>query len=53
MWSIDEKTSSVSPSEFKKTVGAFAPRFKGFSQHDSQEFLGTNFFFFSIILDYS
>jgi ubiquitin carboxyl-terminal hydrolase 8 len=38
MWEEDGR-ASISPNEFKKTVGAFAPRFKGFSQHDSQEFL--------------
>ena len=39
MWSSNDNRSSISPNAFKKTVGAFAPRFKGFSQHDSQEFL--------------
>ena len=30
---------SLPPSEFKKTIGRFAPNFSGFGQQDSQEFL--------------
>lgn len=36
MWS---GFSSVSPAEFKWTVGRFAPQFSGYRQHDSQELL--------------
>src|ERR1700685_856414 len=30
---------SLPPSEFKKTLGKFAPNFSGYGQQDSQEFL--------------
>src|SRR5271156_4079679 len=30
---------SLPPSEFKKTIGRFAPNFSGYGQQDSQEFL--------------
>lgn len=30
---------SLPPSEFKKTLGRFAPNFSGYGQQDSQEFL--------------
>jgi hypothetical protein len=38
IWS-KKTNSSIAPSEFKRVVSLFAPRFQGFSQHDSQEFL--------------
>ncbi|KNC46828.1 uncharacterized protein AMSG_03259 [Thecamonas trahens ATCC 50062] len=37
MW--QQRASCVAPRSFKREVGAFAPRFMGFSQQDSQEFL--------------
>jgi len=34
-----EKTDSVSPTAFKTSIQKFAPRFMGYAQQDSQEFL--------------
>jgi len=39
MWLSAESRSIVSPSSFKNTIGRFAPRFVGYSEQDSQEFL--------------
>jgi ubiquitin carboxyl-terminal hydrolase 2/21 len=39
MWTSSDGHSIVSPSSFKNTVGRFAPRFVGYAQQDSQEFL--------------
>ncbi|UJR38137.1 hypothetical protein I4U23_030816 [Adineta vaga] len=39
MWLPSENRSIVSPSSFKNTIGKFAPRFTGYSEQDSQEFL--------------
>ncbi|CAF1285748.1 unnamed protein product [Adineta steineri] len=39
MWTSSENHSVASPSAFKNTVGRFAPRFLGYAQQDSQEFL--------------
>ncbi|CAF0989602.1 unnamed protein product [Adineta ricciae] len=39
MWTSSDGHSVVSPSSFKNTVGRFAPRFLGYAQQDSQEFL--------------
>jgi ubiquitin carboxyl-terminal hydrolase 2/21 len=39
MWTSSDGHSIVSPSSFKNTVGRFAPRFLGYAQQDSQEFL--------------
>ncbi|CAF0895836.1 unnamed protein product [Adineta steineri] len=39
MWLLPEGRSIVSPSSFKNTIGKFAPRFTGYSEQDSQEFL--------------
>ncbi|CAF1085313.1 unnamed protein product [Adineta ricciae] len=39
MWLSSDKRSIVSPSSFKNTIGKFAPRFTGYSEQDSQEFL--------------
>jgi ubiquitin carboxyl-terminal hydrolase 4/11/15 len=37
LWSGDYR--SIAPTAFKRTIGSFAPRFSGYEQHDSQEFL--------------
>jgi ubiquitin C-terminal hydrolase len=39
MWSGEFE--SIAPKKFKHVLGKWAPQFEGFSQHDSQEFLGT------------
>ncbi|CAF1175580.1 unnamed protein product [Rotaria sordida] len=39
MWLIPDGRSVVNPSSFKDTIGKFAPRFTGYSEQDSQEFL--------------
>ncbi|CAF3442376.1 unnamed protein product [Rotaria sp. Silwood1] len=39
MWLLPEDRSVVSPLSFKNTIGKFAPRFTGYSEQDSQEFL--------------
>ncbi|CAF2671104.1 unnamed protein product [Rotaria sp. Silwood2] len=39
MWTSSDGHSIVSPSSFKNTIGRFAPRFLGYAQQDSQEFL--------------
>ncbi|KAF3769958.1 hypothetical protein M406DRAFT_348971 [Cryphonectria parasitica EP155] len=36
----DSPPSSVTPRNFKDTVGRYAPQFSGWSQQDTQEFLG-------------
>jgi len=38
MWSGEFE--SIAPKKFKHVLGKWAPQFEGFSQHDSQEFLG-------------
>eukprot|EP01114_Cavostelium_apophysatum_P000522 TRINITY_DN10473_c0_g1_i1.p1 TRINITY_DN10473_c0_g1~~TRINITY_DN10473_c0_g1_i1.p1 ORF type:complete len:811 (-),score=191.91 TRINITY_DN10473_c0_g1_i1:1186-3393(-) len=38
MWS--GASSTLAPRDLKRNVGQIAPQFAGFSQHDSQEFLG-------------
>ena len=35
-------SSSVTPRAFKETVGEFASQFRGYDQHDSQEFMVGN-----------
>lgn len=35
-------SSSVTPRAFKETVGEFASQFRGYDQHDSQEFMVMN-----------
>lgn len=32
-------SSSITPRAFKETVGEFAMQFRGYDQHDSQEFM--------------
>jgi ubiquitin carboxyl-terminal hydrolase 11 len=32
-------SSSITPRAFKETVGEFATQFRGYDQHDSQEFM--------------
>ncbi|VDP43694.1 unnamed protein product [Schistosoma curassoni] len=39
IWDPDLANSSTSPSRFKSQIQRFAPRFMGYSQQDSQEFL--------------
>nr|CAX73508.1 Ubiquitin carboxyl-terminal hydrolase 2 [Schistosoma japonicum] len=39
IWDPDMANSSTSPSRFKSQIQRFAPRFMGYSQQDSQEFL--------------
>ncbi|CAH8469688.1 unnamed protein product [Schistosoma turkestanicum] len=39
IWDPDMTNSSTSPSRFKSQIQRFAPRFMGYSQQDSQEFL--------------
>ncbi|CAF0944196.1 unnamed protein product [Didymodactylos carnosus] len=39
MWSSAESHSIISPSQFKNQIARFAPRFTGYSEQDSQEFL--------------
>jgi ubiquitin carboxyl-terminal hydrolase 2/21 len=39
MWLLPEGRLIVSPLSFKNTIGKFAPRFTGYSEQDSQEFL--------------
>lgn len=39
MWTSSDGHSVLSPSSFKNTIGRFAPRFVGYAQQDSQEFL--------------
>jgi ubiquitin carboxyl-terminal hydrolase 4/11 len=39
LFNADAPKSSFPPSEFKKTLGRFAPNFSGYGQQDSQEFL--------------
>ncbi|UJR08157.1 hypothetical protein I4U23_012431 [Adineta vaga] len=39
MWTSSDGHAVVSPSSFKNTIGRFAPRFLGYAQQDSQEFL--------------
>ncbi|CAF2428907.1 unnamed protein product [Rotaria sp. Silwood2] len=39
MWLLPEGRSVVSPLSFKNTIGKFAPRFTGYLEQDSQEFL--------------
>ncbi|CAF0980019.1 unnamed protein product [Didymodactylos carnosus] len=39
MWSSTESRSIVSPSQFKNQIARFAPRFTGYYEQDSQEFL--------------
>ncbi|CAH8454935.1 unnamed protein product [Heterobilharzia americana] len=39
LWDPDMVNSSTSPSRFKSQIQRFAPRFMGYSQQDSQEFL--------------
>jgi ubiquitin carboxyl-terminal hydrolase 4/11/15 len=37
--SVEAKYSAVSPRDFKRVIGEFAPQFSGYQQHDSQELL--------------
>jgi ubiquitin carboxyl-terminal hydrolase 4/11/15 len=39
MWWNANRKSSTSPSALKRAIALFAPRFAGYIQHDSQEFL--------------
>jgi len=39
MWLMSEDRTVISPSSFKDTIGTFAPRFTGYAEQDSQEFL--------------
>ncbi len=39
MWWNGNRKSSTSPSALKRAIAQFAPRFAGYIQHDSQEFL--------------
>ncbi len=39
MWSDDLSSGPGDPGRFKREMGAFASKFLGFEQHDSQEFL--------------
>ena len=40
MWKTSGSNHGVSdPSSFRREIGVFAPRFHGYEQHDSQEFL--------------
>nr|CAH8825022.1 unnamed protein product [Trichobilharzia regenti] len=39
LWDPDMANSSTSPSRFKSQIQRFAPRFMGYAQQDSQEFL--------------
>lgn len=36
----DQTPTSVTPRQFKSTIGRYAPSFSGYGQQDSQEFLG-------------
>lgn len=37
---LDSAPGSVTPRQFKNTIGRYAPAFSGYGQQDSQEFLG-------------
>ncbi len=40
MWRTSSNNHGVAePSSFRREMGSFAPRFVGYEQHDSQEFL--------------
>ena len=40
MWKNSSNNHGISdPSGFRRDIGGFAPKFLGFDQHDSQEFL--------------
>jgi ubiquitin C-terminal hydrolase len=38
LWA-EPRSYAVTPRDFKRVIGRFAPQFTGYSQHDSQELL--------------